>query len=210
MPKHKAYVFCVIPEIITFLWHTFPSTFWPLFEPFQRLKGKPSTLLPVVNLLLLKVLLTGHNSCVPDVDSKEPCRQRPESRESFWWWERQDITCTPSEAVATGSPRSGIKVKGKEWKKKTVWPHAWHTRLDWHTLCINTHVGTHTGTVLHWDVCRWELRWQCALSKENLTCSVNGAGRGRLAINLIRIEDSDQPLTCCSHTNNLTWFVAPG
>lgn len=57
------------------------------------------------------------------------------------------------------------------------------------------HVGTYTGTVSHLDVCRWELRRQCALSKKNLTCSVNGAGRGRLAINLIRIEDSNQPLT---------------
>lgn len=62
------------------------------------------------------------------------------------------------------------------------------------------HARRHTGTVLHSDVCRWELRWQCALSKESLACSVNGAGSGRLAINPIRIEDSNLPLTAA-----VTW-----
>ena len=123
-----------------------------------------------------------------DKDQRSQRRQR-----------RQERTCTASEVVTNGSPSSGIEVKGKARKKKnknavTSRLYDWHTRRDWHTLCVNTHVGTHTGTVLHLDVCRWELRWQCAASKENLTCSVNGAGSGRLAINLIWIEDSDQPL----------------
>lgn len=75
-----------------------------------------------------------------------------------------------------------------------------HTCLDWRALGINMHVGTATGTVLHSDVCRWELRWQCALSKESPTCCVNGAGSGRLAINPVRIEDSNLPLTAA-----ITW-----
>ncbi len=90
----------------------------------------------------------------------------------------------------------GLRSKAKRRKKSlTSSLKDWHTCPEWHALYINRHVGTHTGTVLHLDVCRWELRRHCAFCRENLTCSVNGAGRGRLAINLIRIEDSNQSLT---------------
>lgn len=143
------------------------------------------------------MLLTSHNSCAPDADSEEPCRYRPEFTETFWWQTRQERTCVAWEAVTTYSPSSGIEAKGTE-KEKIVWPHTSRADIldvtDTH-LRINTHVGTYTGTVLHLDVCRWELRCHCALSKESLTCCVNGAGRGRLAINLLKIEPLTAALT---------------
>lgn len=128
-------------------------------------------------------MLTERSPADKDQSSNRPSsRTEPARLQSNWQPARQDL---------------GLRSKAKRGKKTSLtsclWD--WQTHFDWHTVCINTHVGTHTGTVLNLDVCRWELRWHCALSKENLTCSVNGAGRGRLAINLIRIEDANQPLT---------------
>lgn len=138
--------------------------------------------LPPTNLLLHQQLLTGRHPQTPQILTiGSPAAS-----------ERAGVT--------TSLPRAEIEVKGKEnfnkKTKKTTWTHLY----NWRTLGANMHVGTDTGTVLHWDVCRWELRWQCALSKERRPCSVNGAGSGRLAINPTRIEDSNLPLTAA-----VTW-----
>lgn len=131
-----------------------------------------------------------------DQSSQSPSDDRVDRREPVWLQHYQ--TTVHHRWWRLAHQALGLRSKAKV-RKKIKRCDLTALRLtylpDWHTLCINTHVGTHTGTVLHLDVCRWELRCQCALSKENLTCSVNGAGRGRLAINLIRIEDSNQPLT---------------
>lgn len=178
---------CLVKDNFREMWcfRQFTSLFF--FTSFWTLLGtKVEAFAPFSPInLLLRQLLTGQFPRCWQLEALQVHRQHLSEQE----WQ-------------PACQERGLRSKAKRilLKKKKQKNNLTSLLYNWRALGINMHVGTVSGTVLHSDVCRWELRWQCALSKESRTCSVNGAGSGRLAINPKRIEDSNLPLTAA-----VTW-----
>lgn len=173
---------CLVKDKFSEMWcfkeFTFPFFFTSVWTLLGT-KVEAFAPLPPINLLLHQ-LLTGHNPQIPQMLRV--------GGPAGIWASRSDSQ--PVESWDWGQRQRESYLKNKKNNNNLTSP-----LYNWRTLGTNMHVGSDTGTVLHSDVCRWGLRWQCALSKESLPCSVNGAGSGRLAINPKRIEDSNLPLT---------------